>query len=281
MNEPRPRLRLLLPLPALTLLIAALLFGPPPTAADEDNRLTINTPLGAFEIELFPEDAPVTVANFRKYIQSGRFDDSFFHRSVSGFVLQGGGYYFRNGASSAIPTDPPIVNEFKRSNVRGTLAMAKVEGDPNSATSQWFINLADNSGNLDGQNGGFTVFAQVVGNGMAVVDALAAVPTYNLGGAFSDVPLRDFGTGAVAAENLLFTRFGSDALPLNTPPLLMRNDTNGKWFSYRLGPVGSGVGIEQKGKVKLPADISETSPTRNGKPAGVDESAAESHGRNN
>jgi len=251
MNEPRPRIRLLL---SLTVLVGGLLVGSQPTAADEDNRVTVTTPLGSFQIELFPEDAPVTVANFLDYIRRGRFDDAFFHRSIAGFVLQGGGYYFRNGASGAIPTSAPIVNEFKRSNVRGTLAMAKIEGDPNSATSQWFINLADNSGNLDSQNGGFTVFGQVVGNGMAVVDALAAVETYNLGGAFTEIPLRDFTSGAVTAANLLFTQFGSDGLPATTRPLLLRNDASGKWFSYRLGPAAGGVGIEQKGKVKLPSD---------------------------
>jgi hypothetical protein len=85
--------------------------------------------------------------------------------------------------------------------------MAKLGGNPNSATSQWFVNLADNRANLDNQNGGFTVFARVVGDGMKVVDALAAVPVYDAdgGGVFGSIPLRDVKTGqtSVSVANLL------------------------------------------------------------------------------
>lgn len=84
--------------------------------------------------------------------------------------------------------------------MRGTLAMAKQPGDPNSVTRQWFINLGNNSSNLDQQNGGFTVFGQV--RDLAPVDAIAAVPTFNFGSACTDVPLRDFTPGTTFPDNV-------------------------------------------------------------------------------
>ena len=108
-------------------------------------------------------------------------------------MIQGGGFGLSGNSINTVPTYAPVQNEPGISNLRGTIAMAKVGGDPNSATSQWFINLGDNSSNLDNQNGGFTVFGQVVENGMSVVDAMAAVPVYDasgrLGGSFSQMPL--------------------------------------------------------------------------------------------
>jgi cyclophilin family peptidyl-prolyl cis-trans isomerase len=106
------------------------------------------------------------------------------HRSVYGFVLQGGGFTFDSTLQqfNHIPTDPPVVNEFGRSNLYGTIAMAKVGGDPDSATSEFFYNLGDNSENLDNQNGGFTVFARVLGNGMDLISAFATIPTISYQG---------------------------------------------------------------------------------------------------
>jgi len=136
------------------------------------------TGTGFVEIELFDTVAPETVANFLNYVNAGDYDGTFIHRSVPGFILQMGGFifdpaqgdFFAEGTSH-IPTDPPVVNEFRMSNVRGTIAMAKLGGDPDSATSEFFFNLADNSENLDNQNGGFTVFAQVI-SGQDVIDAI-------------------------------------------------------------------------------------------------------------
>ena len=87
------------------------------------------------------------------------------------------------------------------SNVRGTVAMAKVGTDPNSATSDWFVNLADNSANLDHTNGGFTVFGRVIGNGMSVVDAIAALPRLRSMG--EGVPLRNYSGGNATPANLV------------------------------------------------------------------------------
>lgn len=137
-----------------------------------------STDAGPVDIELYDDSAPQTVANFLSYVRSGAYDGSFFHRLVRGFVLQGGGLRYNNTASpviTPIPTQAPVANEFSpnRSNVRGTVAMAKLDGNPNSATNQWFVNLADNAANLDAQNGGFTVFGRVTAPSMAVADKLA------------------------------------------------------------------------------------------------------------
>lgn len=164
----------------------------PTTAAGAGTIVRMRTSVGVVDIRLFDSTAPLTVANFLSYINSGSYSHSFIHRSAPGFVIQGGGYIWTGGSGYVAPiiTQPPVVNEFNisRPNIRGSIAMAKLGGDPNSATSQWFINLADNSANLDSQNGGFTVFGQVVEKGMSVVDTIAALPIQNYGGAFTQVP---------------------------------------------------------------------------------------------
>ena len=148
---------------------------------------------------------PQTVANFLAYADGGRYTDTVMHRSVSGFVVQGGGFALPTQTGvlpTAIPTFAPVVNEPGNTNVRGTIAMAKVGGDPNSATSQYFFNTNNNAANLDFQNGGFTAFGRVLGVGMTVVDAMAALPTANKGGVFNELPvIGTDGTGALAPEN--------------------------------------------------------------------------------
>ena len=129
------------------------------------------TSLGSFDVGLFDDTAPNTVTNFLSYVRDGDYAGSIVHRSVPGFVIQGGGYYTD---FSPVPVESPVANEFGASNVRGTLAMAKLSGNPDSADSQWFINLSDN-GFLDQQNGGYTVFGEVLDDGMNVVDAIAAL----------------------------------------------------------------------------------------------------------
>ncbi len=169
-------------------------------------------PAGFIFIELFDVDAPAgikpaqaTVDNFLRYIDDGagtrRYDGTFLHRKIPGFIVQGGGFAYDPslgafGLESAphIPTDATINNEFDgltRSNLRGTIAMAKQDGLADSATSEWFINLGDNSADLDNQNGGFTVFGRVLGDGMVLVDAIAALAEVNSGGAFSNLPVVD------------------------------------------------------------------------------------------
>ncbi len=212
-------------LPA-TLLVITLLALPLMVMA---KTVLIETPLGDIEIELLEEDAPKTVANFLNYIQNDRYDKTFIHRSVPGFIIQGGGFFFDNGAAPGVTTFPPVENEFKVSNTRGTLAMAKQEGQPDSATSQWFINLADNSENLDNQNGGFTVFARVIGGGMAVADAIAALPRVNAGGPFGQLPVIDYSIGdELAEENLVMTAVSEQS---EVVPFVMNAGLNDAWFN--------------------------------------------------
>jgi peptidyl-prolyl cis-trans isomerase A (cyclophilin A) len=161
--------------------------------------LNMKTSVGDFTIELFEQAAPGTVNNFLKYVNSGRYQNTVIHRSVPDFIIQGGWLKYNDVSQSLdiIRLDEAIENEYKTSNLRGTIAMAKIGSDPNSATSQWFINLSDNSANLDRQNGGFTVFGRVVGEGMRVVDQIGKFPTYTLGtdfGQLQNFPLVDLST---------------------------------------------------------------------------------------
>jgi len=137
------------------------------------NQVRLTTSKGDILLELV-DDAPVTTANFLTYVEEEFYDGTIFHRVIADFVVQGGGVLPDGTQKTA--THDPIVNEFSpsRSNIRASVAMAKVGNDPDSATNQFFVNLADNSENLDNQNGGFTVFAHVI-EGMDVVDEIAAV----------------------------------------------------------------------------------------------------------
>jgi cyclophilin family peptidyl-prolyl cis-trans isomerase len=128
---------------------------------------TFVTSVGSMEIEFFDEDKPITVSNFIKYVTSGRFENQFLHRWEPGFVIQGGGYRVdtSNGLRIVpVQTFGTITNETKVGrlipNTFGTISMARQDGQTNSATSQWFINLKDNA-HLDTYQGGYTVFAHV------------------------------------------------------------------------------------------------------------------------
>ena len=162
-----------------------------------NSLVRFNTSSGPINVELFDRQAPQTVANFFDYVTSSLYNNSIFHRSVPSFVLQGGGFTFNTNPSRLDPisTFPAVKNEpdpVNRSNLAGTIAMAKLSGDPDSATDQFFFNLADNS-SLDTQNGGFTVFGKVVSQAdLGVVNALASIPTHDEGGVFSEIPLQSY-----------------------------------------------------------------------------------------
>jgi len=167
---------------------------------DVETAVRLETNRGNIDIHLYPRLAPVAVANFLSYVNAGDYDNMVFHRLVNGFVLQGGSMKPLASPRSfvSIPSRSPATNEPGIANVRGTVAAAKVGarnsvaalttgnvakddsfgyvGNPDSATTDFFINLANNVANLDYQNGGFTAFGRVSLAGMAVVDNIASLP---------------------------------------------------------------------------------------------------------
>jgi cyclophilin family peptidyl-prolyl cis-trans isomerase len=155
----------------------------------ENPRVLIKTSMGDITVELFQKEAPVTVKNFLDYVDENFYDGTIFHRVISGFMIQGGGFdknLRQKGTRNAIENE--ATNGMK--NKRGTLAMARTM-DPHSATSQFFINVVDNpsldfSSPADGRTWGYAVFGRVV-EGMDVVDAIKAVPTTMRNG-MGDVP---------------------------------------------------------------------------------------------
>lgn len=161
--------------------------------------VTVDTNFGNFQIELFPSVAPQSVANFLTYVDDRVYNDAIFHRSVPGFVEQTGGFLsasttFSGSTSQFTPitTNAAIPLEYNLPNTFGTVAMARGAA-PNSATSQWFVNLADNTNTL-GPGGsdayGYAVFGQVINNGMVVLANLAKLPVDNVdNGTFSQLPL--------------------------------------------------------------------------------------------
>jgi len=195
----------------------------------------LSTAYGNMKFELYDTDKPITVANFLSYITSGRYDDSFSHRLADNFVLQGGGYKIVDDEVWSVPTFGSIVNEYNSgkvySNTLGTIAMAKLGGDPNSATSQWFINLGNNGGTppngLDYQNGGFTVFGSIIegldvlqafinftpwAGGTAnnvIVDASGGTP----GSPFGELPVRFMNSSNIDLDNLVYTQWSIVPVP--------------------------------------------------------------------
>lgn len=170
------------------------------TDPDTEKAVRFVTTRGPFDVALYASATPLTVTNFLNYVNRGDYSNSIIHRSVPGFIVQGGGFKPAAPGFTAIPTDPSPLNEPGIANLRGTIAMAKVDGNPNSATAQWFLNLADNTANLDNQNDGFTAFGRVCGNGLDVADTIASLPTTSY-------------TVPVNSTSTLFQNFPSDTAP--------------------------------------------------------------------
>ncbi len=183
-------------------------------------RLNIQqgTVAASVDLKLFDEEKPISVSNFMSYVRDGSYNNSFFHRSIPGFILQGGGYtYGQNNldlpitaltiSELTIPDKGTIDNEPGISNLRGTIAMARPAGQINGATSEWFINLDDaNTTNLSPMDGGadaYTVFGEVLNDGMQVIDSVVTLPIVPLGGPFNEIPLADYLVGPVLISNLV------------------------------------------------------------------------------
>ncbi len=159
-----------------------------PATQPGNTQVVIETNMGDIVVELDDDRTPITVKNFLQYADDKSYDNTIFHRVISGFMIQGGGFDLQRTQKA---TRPSIVNEVRsgRSNARGTIAMARTDAGLNTATNQFFINHADNK-RLDTAGGGYCAFGRVV-EGMDVVDRIAAVPTRDLGGPFANIPVED------------------------------------------------------------------------------------------
>jgi peptidyl-prolyl cis-trans isomerase A (cyclophilin A) len=171
--------------------------SPAPVEAPADtppasSKVRFKTNLGEFLVELNPEKAPVTSANFLKYVGEKHYDGTAFHRVIDGFMIQGGGFAMDNGKLVEKATGSGITNESANGlkNDRGTIAMART-ADPNSATAQFFINVNNNNALNYPSNGGYAVFGKVI-EGMDVVDKIKGVATRT-----SPLAMRHPGTGQV------------------------------------------------------------------------------------
>jgi peptidyl-prolyl cis-trans isomerase B (cyclophilin B) len=157
----------------------------------ENPVVEMNTNFGQIVIELYHDNAPVTVDNFIAYTNAHFYDNLIFHRVINNFVIQGGGYCIENNYMYKPPTGPPIINESYNnlSNLRGTIAMARTS-NPDSATSEFYINLVNNTF-LDRNNAadgfGYCVFGNVI-SGMNVVDTIGLTPVVNIGYGFENFP---------------------------------------------------------------------------------------------
>lgn len=196
---------------AAAIVIAAATARP----ADAGTIVRFTTNLGAFDVQLFDEQEPTTVANFLGYVGDGAYANSVVHRSTTYDpadiqIVQGGGFVLVTTPTTAaldpIATVAPIPLEAGLPNLRGTIAMARTN-DPNSATSGWFFNVQDNPA-LDPNpalgRDGYAVFGEVIGDGLTVLDAIGSLTVYNasaqLGGAFGQLPLLN---SALEVQNLV------------------------------------------------------------------------------
>ncbi|ACT14877.1 peptidylprolyl isomerase A [Pectobacterium aroidearum] len=170
---------------AAAALISLTAFSPAFAASDASTRVLLTTSAGNIELSLDNQKAPVSVKNFVEYVNNGFYNGTTFHRVIPGFMVQGGGF---SGEMNQKATNAPIKNEADNGlrNQRGTIAMART-AEKDSATSQFFINVADNAFLDHGQRDfGYAVFGKVV-KGMEVVDKISQVQTKNVG-PYQNVP---------------------------------------------------------------------------------------------
>jgi len=208
------------------LLLPALLLG---QGGDPAVRLRImlgdgRTVLGDVDVTLLQSVAPLTVQNFLRYANRGAYNNTVFHRSVPGFIVQTGGYILNgNDFTTKVAQDPPVRNEYNLPNVRGTLAMAKLDRQPNSATNEFFFNLADNitgPNSLNTQNGGFTVFGRVANAAsQAVIDRIALPPSNFFQQPWNEMPLFNYRGGIPSAANIIVISSITNLDPVAPPAI--------------------------------------------------------------
>jgi len=178
---------MILSVPMLILALAATGAASSQPQPQGNPHVTFETSMGKIVLELYPDKAPKTVANFLAYVKGHQYDGTIFHRVIPGFMVQGGGF---TPDMKEKATKAPIKNESNNglSNERGTISMART-ADPDSATAQFFISVNDNKRSLDykGPGTGYAVFGKVI-EGMDVVDKIVAVPTTTKG-PYGDVPV--------------------------------------------------------------------------------------------
>jgi len=212
---------------ALAAACACLVFVHPAARADDaassNPEVRVTTNMGSFVVELYPDRAPLTVADFLRYVREGFYTNTLFHRVVANFVIQGGGHD-ANPPYDLKPTYPPVDNESGNGlqNKRGAVGLARAAG-AHTGNAQFYVNLVDNP-ELDPlpTRWGYTVFGQVV-EGMDVVDRIGVVPTGSFGPFKSDAPVKP----VVIQSITLITPPGlttppaapaSAASPAETPP---------------------------------------------------------------
>ncbi|MCF6289267.1 MAG: peptidylprolyl isomerase [Proteobacteria bacterium] len=197
----------------------------------------METVMGNIDIELHPDVAPNTVANFLNYVNNGAYDNSFFHRSLRGFVIQGGALAIVDGSQVLVAANDPVANEYSLPNKRGTIAMTQLSDNLDSAANQWFFNILDNSATLGPPSTNrFTVFGTVV-KGMEVVDSINTLQTWNFGNILSDLPLINYISGSYLNNVALI-----NSVYVYEEPFNMNIGINGAWYNQDTS--GQGILIE-------------------------------------
>ncbi len=250
--------------------VAVALLAPAATQATTLPVVRFSTSLGNLDVQLLSNSAPNTVANFLSYVPGsgytqsgvGSYNGSFFHRLVPGFVLQGGGYAYNGSQATAIAAGQAIASEAGVQNTTGTLAMALSTG-PNSATDEWFFNLANNTELNNSSDGGpFTVFGRVLDPAsLQVLSELASEPTADLTtqlapgtpdnqSPFTTVPVIGYTMGNPLAASNLETINSITVLPTTPPTITITTPASGQVFTQNasVAPAyscsdGNGTGI--------------------------------------
>lgn len=179
------------------------------TVAANATVVEFQTNFGDFDVELFDDEMPITVENFLTYVDAGDYDNTVLHRLIEDFILQGGGYTFEDtGPFQAIAERPAIIHEHELANLTGTISMARVGADLDSAVSQWFFNLTDNTF-LDADGASYAAFGQVLEGGMDVVNVIGGLNDRSYSGSagtpsFANLPVHDFVSGTITEDHVVY-----------------------------------------------------------------------------